>query len=115
LVVDDDKAVLNAHGAMLRQMGYDPRTTCDPLEALEWVNAEAFDVVITDLRMPGLSGVELAKKVRESHPGIRILLLTGFEGGLAEYSDLSFIDQIMRKPIRKADLLEAVFELSVDG
>jgi two-component SAPR family response regulator len=65
--------------------------------------------------MPGLSGVELAKKVRETHPGIRILLLTGFEGGLAEYSDLSFIDQIMRKPIRKADLLEAVFELSVDG
>ncbi len=112
LLVDDDEAVIKAHAAMLRHIGYSSKTCCNPLDALELASAENFDLVITDFRMPELSGVELAQRVRAASPQTRILLLTGFEGGLAEYPDLSFIDQVLRKPVRKTDLLKAVTELS---
>ena len=112
LLVDDDEAVIKAHAAMLSSMGYSPKTCCSPLQAIEIVKNETFDLVITDLRMPELSGVEFAEQVRSLAPEIRILLLTGFEGGLAEYPDISFIDRVLRKPVRKAELLKAVTELS---
>jgi len=112
LLVDDDEAVVKAHAAMLRHMGYTSKNCCSPIEAAELASSEVFDLLITDFKMPELSGVELAQRVRAASPQTRILLLTGFEGGLAEYPDLSFIDQILRKPARKADLLKAVTELS---
>jgi len=112
LLVDDDEAVIKAHAAMLSSMGYSPKTYCNPLQAIEIVKNETFDLVITDLRMPELSGVEFAEQVRSLAPETRILLLTGFEGGLAEYTDISFIDRVLRKPVRKAELLKAVTELS---
>ncbi len=112
LLVDDDEAVIKAHAAMLSSMGYSPKTFCSPLQAIEIVKNETFDLVITDLRMPELSGVEFAEQVRSLAPETRILLLTGFEGGLAEFPDISFIDRVLRKPVRKAELLKAVTELS---
>ncbi len=108
LLVDDDEFVLNAHAALLRHMGLSPRISSRPLETLAELEAGQFDIVITDLRMPEISGLEFARRVRSICPNIRIFLLTAFEGGLGNASELASIDQILLKPISVEKLKDAI-------
>jgi two-component SAPR family response regulator len=72
------------------------------------LEAGQFDIVITDLRMPEISGLEFAHRVRSICPKIRIFLLTAFEGGLGNTSELASIDQILLKPISVEKLKNAI-------
>jgi CheY-like chemotaxis protein len=108
LLVDDDEFVLNAHAALLRHMGLSPQISSRPLETLAELEAGQFDIVITDLRMPEISGLEFARQVRSICPNIRIFLLTAFEGGLGNTSELASIDQILLKPISVEKLKDAI-------
>jgi signal transduction histidine kinase/CheY-like chemotaxis protein len=108
LVVDDDEFVLNAHAALLRHLGISPQISSRPLEALSEFETGQFDIVITDLRMPEISGLEFARRVRSICPNVRIFLLTAFEGGIANTSDLASIDQILLKPISVEKLKDAI-------
>jgi signal transduction histidine kinase/ActR/RegA family two-component response regulator len=108
LLVDDDEFVLNAHAALLRHMGISPQISSRPLETLAGFEAGQFDIVITDLRMPEISGLEFARQVRSICPNIRIFLLTAFEGGLANTSEIASIDQILLKPISVERLKDAI-------
>ncbi|HIL81693.1 MAG TPA: response regulator [Myxococcales bacterium] len=112
LIVDDDELVVNAHAAVLRHLGFVPQLSCLPLEALEQLRVKSFDIVITDLRMPGISGLEFARQAKQNCPGARVFLLTAFEGGLPEASDLSCIDEILLKPISMARLKKAISRVS---
>ena len=84
LVVDDDEFVLNAHAAILRHLGLEPQTSSRALEALFDLDAEKFEIVITDLRMPEISSIEFSQRVRAMCPTTRIFPLTAFEGGLED-------------------------------
>ena len=108
LLVDDDEFVLNAHAALLRHLGISPQISSRPLEALSEFETGQFDIVITDLRMPEISGLEFARQVRSICPNIRIFLLTAFEGGLGNTSELASIDQILLKPISVEKLKDAI-------
>ncbi|MDE0886437.1 MAG: ATP-binding protein [Myxococcota bacterium] len=108
LIVDDDEPVLNSHAALIRHLGLFPELSGDPLEALEQLKLEDFDILITDLRMPKMSGVELAREARQHCSDTKIFLLTAFEGGIPESSDLSAIDEILLKPISMAKLKQAI-------
>ncbi len=108
LLVDDDELVLDAHAALLRHMGLSPQISSRPLETLAELEAGQFDIVITDLRMPEISGLEFARRVRSICPKIRIFLLTAFEGGLGNTSELASIDQILLKPISVEKLKNAI-------
>jgi eukaryotic-like serine/threonine-protein kinase len=81
LFVDDDERILNALRSLVR-VEYDVVTATDGEQALEAVQSEAFDVVVSDQRMPRMSGVELLRRVREIAPDTVRILLTG-------YSDLA--------------------------
>jgi two-component SAPR family response regulator len=58
--------------------------------------------------MPEISGLEFARRVRSICPNVRIFLLTAFEGGIANTSDLASIDQILLKPISVEKLKDAI-------
>jgi YesN/AraC family two-component response regulator len=79
-------------------------------EALELIGANAVDVVFSDIVMPGINGLELAKRIRESHPSVPVLLASG-------YSSKQFIpkDQrefpILRKPYKLETLAEGINRL----
>jgi PAS domain S-box-containing protein len=80
LFVDDEDALVDLGTQMLRSLGYDVVGRTRSLEALEAFRArpDAFDLVITDMTMPGLTGVELAKELTAIRPDVPIILCTGF-------------------------------------
>ena len=110
LLVDDEPAVLKAHAATLRHLGYKPKTNSDPLEALSRLKVESFDLIITDLRMPAMSGIEFARRAHKINPDSGIFLLTAYQGGLDGWAQAPFIDGILGKPLRAGILSDAIAE-----
>ncbi|MBI3857842.1 MAG: response regulator [Planctomycetes bacterium] len=82
LCVDDEPAVLAALRRTLRREPYELVMARSPLEALEWAKSRQFSVVISDERMPGLSGTEMLRTIRESSPETLGILLTGYPEGI---------------------------------
>ena len=79
----DDEPVLAALGErFLTRLGYTPTTVGDPTAALGLFRERPFDLVITDLTMPQLSGIELSRKLWEIRPGTRVILTTGYSATL---------------------------------
>jgi two-component system, probable response regulator PhcQ len=77
LLVDDEPRVLDALRRTLRDSGYRLLTARDGHEALGIIAAGGVDVLVSDIDMPGMSGIELVKEVRRRHPDVVRLLLTG--------------------------------------
>ncbi|HZS85223.1 MAG TPA: response regulator [Stellaceae bacterium] len=78
LLVDDDPMVAGGTVAMLRHLGHRVIEASSGAAALEILEAQPVDLVITDHAMPGMSGVELAERIRRSHPGLPVILATGY-------------------------------------
>lgn len=78
LVVDDEATARSGLERILSGEGYAVVTAADGTEALEQARQRAFDAVITDLRMPGMSGLELTAELREVDPGLPIVMATAF-------------------------------------
>jgi putative nucleotidyltransferase with HDIG domain len=76
LVVDDEASVRALLGEALTYAKYDCYTAANGEEALALMGQVAFDAVITDLRMPGLSGIELLEEIRKTHPHVAVLMAT---------------------------------------
>jgi two-component system probable response regulator PhcQ len=77
LVVDDEEGVTNALRRSLRREGYDITASNDPKLALNVLKSEAFDMVISDHLMPGMTGLEFTKIVHDRYPDMMRLMLTG--------------------------------------
>ncbi|MBU1652161.1 response regulator, partial [bacterium] len=79
LIVDDDPTIVGVLSEALKFKGYSTRTATDSLDAIRIFEEEGeFDVVITDLRMPKLSGTELLEKIKQKDPNCEVIVLTGF-------------------------------------
>jgi len=76
LVVDDDAAVSRVLGALLTQAGFQATLASSGEQALNVLAARPIDAVVTDLKMPGLSGLELLGRVQEQWPEIPVVLIT---------------------------------------
>jgi CheY-like chemotaxis protein len=83
LVVDDDPAILETSARILRQRGYEVRTASSGFSALAELRRSLPDVIITDLRMPNMSGFELLSVVRRRFPQIPVIAISGEYNGLA--------------------------------
>ena len=78
LVVDDEKAICTILGQYLQKKGYTVFLTNSGEEAVEVVKANKIDLILTDIKMPGMSGVELLKWVQENYNSIPVIITTGF-------------------------------------
>ena len=77
LIVDDEPSIVKALLRVLRDEGYRVLSAYDAEEALRLVAAEPVDVVLSDIDMPGMSGLELMSRLRRNHPAVVRLVLTG--------------------------------------
>jgi DNA-binding response OmpR family regulator len=74
------------------------------------------DLLVTDIRLPGLSGTDLVRKVRALHPGLKVILITGLSGGEYEQQARELgVDNFFRKPMKTNDFLNAVESLIGSG
>jgi len=78
LVVDDEGAIRYSISKTLQRVGYQVHTAASGEEALEMMQRQEYDVVLTDIRMPGLTGVELLSRIKERAPDSVVILLTGY-------------------------------------
>jgi len=78
LVLDDERIVCERVQAMLEKLGFRVEAFTDSSRALDRIAVERFDVVITDLKMPGVGGIDVLSFVRQQHPATRVVVITGF-------------------------------------
>ena len=113
LVVDDEPDLLDVLGTMLAEAGWQVDTAANGREALTLVDSGRYEVILSDIDMPGMTGVELLREIRGRDLDVPVLLITGhprvdtaveaLEHGALRY---------LRKPIRERDLLAAVEDAS---
>ncbi len=82
LLVEDDEPIREAAEELLQDMGHQVVAVKSGEEAREALKAERFDLLFTDVSLPGLSGIELARHAVRQHPGLRVIIASGY-GGLA--------------------------------
>jgi DNA-binding NtrC family response regulator len=78
LVVDDEVVICKSIQRILSPEGYEVKTALSGEKALEKISQESFDIVITDLKMPGMDGMELLAKIKEKDPEIVVIMITGY-------------------------------------
>src|SRR3982750_3342598 len=76
LVVDDEESIREFLDIMLRKEGYEVTLAEDGQKAIETLKKKTFDMVISDLQMPHVTGIELLKHVKETHPELLFMLIT---------------------------------------
>jgi CheY-like chemotaxis protein len=116
LFVDDEPLVADTAERMLRALGYTVSAFTASLEALAEFRRkpDAFDLVITDVTMPGLTGDALAARIREIRPGIPVVLCTGHTDRItAEKAKELGFDGFLLKPVVLGDLSRTVYRLLV--
>ena len=77
VVVDDEQVVASTLAAILQMHGFSAKYFTSPLEALSAARSRAPDLLVSDVEMPGLSGLDLAIQMKAQYPGCKILLLSG--------------------------------------
>jgi signal transduction histidine kinase/CheY-like chemotaxis protein len=109
LLVDDQPMVIQVGTLLLESIGYEVTKCLDPLKAVELLhhNPQAFDIIITDYKMPNLNGVAVIEKLRIISPGLPAILCTGDLDSLNLLSQ-SAINEVIMKPYGLAELSQAI-------
>jgi CheY-like chemotaxis protein len=100
LVVDDDPVVGKSFDRVLSGKGYVVVTAEDGYDAMAKLQAENYDVVFTDLRMPGMSGLEVAERVRTRQPWTPVVIVTGYGSTKSEErAKAAGVSDFLHKPL----------------
>lgn len=116
LVVDDEAHTLELLMAWFTGSEFDVKAAADGAEALALARREAFDVVLTDLRLPGLSGLHLLSLLKQLDPAIEVIIMTGYatiEDAVEALRGGRAFD-FLQKPIQNLQALNAVIRHAVD-
>lgn len=109
LVVDDEEIVLESCRRILEGQGYEAVCVLDGPEGLRLLREEDFDVVLTDLKVPDMSGLEVVEAIQEVAPGLPVIMITGYASvpTAVEAMKLWVLDYV-KKPFTSEELLELV-------
>ena len=113
LVVDDERALAELLGELLSSLGYEPVVCCSPVQALELLEEQRFDVVLSDFRMPVMNGQQFYERVNEMDPALarRMAFLTG---DVIASETRTFLESVGNPHLRKPFRLDAVTKLVQD-
>jgi DNA-binding NtrC family response regulator len=114
-IVNDEPVIASSLAAILRMEGFSARFFTAPLDALAAARLESPDLVISDVAMPDISGIDLALLIRKQHPKCKILLFSGqattidlLEDARAQGYDF----RLLLKPVHPSEFLYEIGELS---
>ena len=109
LVVDDEPKLCHLIEELLKLEGYLVDVSLSNMEALQMIKKNKYQMLITDLKMPGIDGLELIKKARELNPEIRTIMITGSETVETAVQSLKHeIDDDIKKPFSIVELKKVI-------
>jgi PAS domain S-box-containing protein len=114
LVVDDEAAITRTFGIFLRKRGYEVTALTSSVDALNAFTANplSYDLMVSDLTMPQMTGVELSKKILKIRPGFPIILCTGFsEDAIRDDAIAGGVEDFIMKPVNPKDLLKSILTI----
>ena len=115
LIVDDDPDICFVLKKLLERKGHEAVISLNGLEAMKWLERNPFDIVITDLLMPEMDGVELIMEMRLRYPDQNVIAISG--GGRIDadtylkMAKLIKVKHTFQKPVRADELLKAIDDL----
>jgi len=112
LIAEDELAVREFVRRALAHNGHDVTAVDDGLKALEAVSTDAFDLLVTDIVMPGLDGIALALKLAKDRPELSILMMSGYAAERQRAHNLeALIHKVVAKPFTLDEICTAVDEV----
>ena len=120
LVIDDEAIVGKRLLQVFGKMGFVVESFDNPISAMEAAAARSFDIVVTDLKMEGMDGMEVFSRVRQLNPSIRVIIITGYaqpetEEEAFKLGVFDFIPKPFRLEQLKESILRAVEELDQEN
>lgn len=109
LIVEDGEDIINIMDRTFKMLVREIFLAKDGKEGLQSFKDNKPDVILTDLRMPRLNGVDFIKQVREENPDIPVIMITAYEYDLTE-DDKKYMDAIFPKPINFMNLIQSIDE-----
>ena len=109
LIVDDEQFVRDLLEKVLRRRGHDVVVVGDADQALKALEAAEFDLLLTDVVMPGMDGFDLLRRVKSAYPQIKVIVLTGYARKQSISDFLLYgADEYLSKPFQVHELISAV-------
>ena len=115
LIVDDEEEILNMLRRNLELEGYDVTVTTRPQEAIALMKTELFNLVLTDIKMPGMSGIELLRELKSINPLANIIMMTGYSSmsNVVDCLGSGAVDYFV-KPFTDLDLITQALDQARD-
>ncbi len=116
LIAEDDLAVQNFVARALTHRGHAVAAVSDGVQALDSLTKKPFDLLITDIVMPGLDGIGLALKVARDHPSLPVLLMSGYSAERQRAYNLDeLICKVVSKPFTLKEICDAAEGALMEG
>jgi CheY-like chemotaxis protein len=113
LVVDDNEDIRDVFCRLVKRAGHEASTATDGLEAVELLQQETFDVMLLDLTMPRMNGVEVARWLRDNPgvaPEMRVVVISAWAGEQRAVLQELGVETVMQKPLRIQQLTDLISE-----
>lgn len=116
LVVDDEPIVGKRLKQVFDKIGFAIETYTDSAAALAAMAEKPFDIVVTDLKMEGIDGIEVLKRVRAMNPNTRVIIITGYASpDTAELAEQEGVFAFLAKPFRLDELKQVIYRAIESG
>ena len=111
LLIDDDSSVIFALKLLMKAIGYEVTDTTDPAHGLEMMQTDTFDVVVSDLKMPGMTGMEVLKNAKHRFPLVPFIIMSAHATEHDKNQARSLgVDAFLSKPFSPEELNEALLQ-----
>ncbi len=113
LIVDDERDICDFLSDFLRQEGHEVNTLCDPTKALDDIKHNAYHLIILDIMMPKLSGMDLLGQIRAFDEDVSIVILTGYPSVETAADSIGYgVSAYLKKPFSIDDLRAILFKIA---
>ena len=109
LLAEDDESMRAFLTRSLTRVGHEVRSVCDGFEALPYLSDGDFDLLVTDIVMPGMDGLELARRSTLEMPGMKVVFITGFAAvSLNSHASQDSVARVLSKPFHLRTLVDEI-------
>ncbi len=116
LVIDDDTGMTETMKDILDEHGMEVAIANDGYYAINLVNERSFDIILSDIKMPGINGVETLKEIKKIRPNIRVIMMTAYTSDeLVEEAKEEGAYKVVFKPLPVGELINVIGEIIIQN